>query len=266
VWRQNTVICGLYASGAFPLPDLNTSGCSYYAAFMPSGDTYPNANTRALREVQAGLLNISNDDPTLTPTAFNYGGAVGARLQLVESELGVVNNISVLAGSTSVTIDYTAPDSNSCSADVSGNGGTNWTRRTDSGGNRIRSLTFTSLPSSTAIQYRLMCYFAQANASGPDRPWFGSGVPWDHSNQQTEGTISTASGASRTVLPGFVLPSGASKAVYAFASISGSTVSQTCTSPCSVTLTTGTWRQTLTYETSGSVAVGVPSVSTIFVE
>lgn len=268
-WGNNTVICGALLNGsAFPNPDLTYAQCSTIFSGMPNTDSYPNANTQALREGagQAGMLNLANDDPTLTPTAFNYGGAVGARLQAVTAAMGVVDNISVVAGSTAVTVGYNAPDSNTCSADVSSNGGTSWTRSTDSGGNRIRTLTFTSLPSSTAVLYRLMCYFAQSGTGGPDRPWFGTGVPWDHSNQQTEGTITTASGASRTGTLQFTLPATATKAVYAFTQSGQSTVNTTCaSSPCAQTLTTGAWQQTLTFETAGSVTVGTVSVNNIFV-
>jgi hypothetical protein len=195
VWKNNVGICGTLSFGGEPWPDLDQSGCTaVFSTFgMPTTDSFPNpaGGTIAARNIAAGLLNAANSDLTVTPTAANFGGSVGADLQGLTAELGIVKNISVVAGPTSLQFSYTAPDSAACAVDTSSNG-TTWTRTTDTGGSRARVLLVSSLASSTSYQTRgPMCYFDQ------QRPWFS--VPWEHSSMTTNGTYSTKAAGTSTV-------------------------------------------------------------------
>lgn len=149
---------------------------------MPAGDLYPPGNTMAARQAAAGLLGIATKDMRVTPTAYNFSGAVGADIQGLITKLGIVKNIAASPRATSIQFTYTAPDSSACSVDTSPDGVT-WTRTTDSGGARDRTLLVTELPSRTSISYRVMCYYSQSS------PWFS--FPSELSNMATEGTIST---------------------------------------------------------------------------
>jgi hypothetical protein len=201
-------------------------------------------------------MNLAGGNPnpyTIVPSFYNPGN-IGANVITVNQATGVVQGISVNNGPTSLTFGYAAPDSRACSVDISSDGAT-WARMTDSGGAFARSLTFTGLTANTNYQYRIMCYFDQSAAY--------EFLP----SQITSGTVTTAANIATTVYQTFTLPSGASKAVFAFAAANGTTVHQTCSSsPCSVSLSPGNWTRTLTFETSDSVPVGTTSSEGITIE
>ncbi len=182
VWNGNVIICGNMATGAEPWPDMAQSDCTTQALNMPPGDLYPPGETMAARQAAAGLLGIATKDMRVSPTAYNFGGSVGADIQGLISKLGIVTNIAATPGSNSIQFTYTAPDSSACSVDTSPDGAT-WTRNTDSGGSRDRTLLVTELPSRTSISYRILCYYSQS------APWFS--FPSEPSNMATEGTVST---------------------------------------------------------------------------
>jgi hypothetical protein len=210
-------------------PDMDQSLVTAASADMPPADKWPAGATMALRIAAAGWLNYANHDLTVTPTASNYGGSMGANLQGLTAELGIVKNISVVAGPTSLQFSYTAPDANTCAVDTSPNG-TTWTRTTDSGGARTRTLLVPSLSASTAYQYRLMCYYSQS------RPWFS--VPWEQGNMTTEATATTTANITSTVsvqlgCSGII---GAMSVKVTFTPLSGSPVNgvSNCTGTVSV--------------------------------
>jgi hypothetical protein len=194
-------------------------------------------------------MNLAGGNPnpyTIVPSFYNPGN-IGANVTTVNQATGVVQGISVNNGPTSLTFSYAAPDNRACSVDVSSDG-TAWARMTDSGGAFARSLTFTGLTPNTTYRYRILCYFDQSAA-------------YEFlSSQITSGTVTTASNIATTVYQTFTLPSGASKAVFAFTASDGTTVRQSCSSsPCGVNLIPGNWTRTLIFETSNSVTVGTIS-------
>ncbi len=190
-WSGNVVICGNKATGAEPWPDMSQSDCAAQAKNMPPGDLYPPGNSMAARQAAAGLLGIATKDMRLTPTAYNFGGAVGADIQGLISRLGIVKNIAALPGPNAIQFTYTAPDASACSVDTSSDGVT-WTRTTDSGGAVNRLLTVASLPSGTQISYRILCYYSQS------APWFS--FPSEPSNMATEGSVTTTERVGRPPL------------------------------------------------------------------
>jgi hypothetical protein len=248
VWGGNVVIGGNSATGAEPWPDLTQAQLNVESANMPSGDLYPPGNTMAARQTAAGLLNVSRDDLTITPNANNFGGAVGANIAGVLSNLGIVKNIVVQAGPSSLQFSYTASDQNICSVDTSPNG-TTWTRSTASGASRNQTILVTGLSASTAYQYRLMCYYSQS------RPWFS--FPSESSNMITEGSAATVASGTRTVAVGLSFPSGAASVTVTLTPLVGSAVMATCsTSPCSVAgVANGANLETIQYW-SGAGATG----------
>jgi hypothetical protein len=201
-------------------------------------------------------MNLAGGNPnpyTIVPSVYNPGN-LGANVTLVNQATGVVQDISVSNGPASLTFSYAAPDNRACSVDISSDG-SKWARMTDSGGAFARSLTFTGLAANTTYQYRIMCYFDQSAA-------------YEFlSSQITSGAVKTAANIATTVFQTFTLPSGASKAVFAFTALDGTTVRQTCSSsPCSVNLSPGNWTRTLTFETSDSVPVGATSSGDIKIQ
>jgi hypothetical protein len=181
-------------------------------------------------------------------------GNIGANVTTVNQAAGVVQGISVTNGPASLGFSYVAPDSRACSVDISSDG-TTWTRMTDNGGGFQRSLTFSGLTANTSYHYRILCYFDQS-ASYEFLP-----------SEVTSGTATTTTSIATAVYQTFTLPSGASKAVFSFVDSNGSTVNQTCSSsPCSVSLSSGNWKRTLTFQTAGSVPVGTTSYVDIKVQ
>jgi hypothetical protein len=224
-WGQNIVICGNKATGAEPWPDQSQGDCDANAALMPSGDRYPLGATQAARETAAGVSNVALNDYTCTPTAANPCAA-GTNFQGLKADLGIVANIGVEIGTTSLQFNYVAPDSRACSVDVSSDGST-WTRGSDSGGSRVRTLTILSLLSGKLYQYRLLCYYDQTTS------YFS--FPSEKTSMTTSGSISTAPAGTRTLNMSFVLPAGAATVRFTVTGIGASPVSQTCSaSPCGI--------------------------------
>ena len=222
-WGQNIVICSNKATGAEPWPDQSQSDCTANASSMPGGDAYPAGGTMAARQSAAGLLNAANNDYTCTPTAANPCAA-GVDFPGLESALGVASHIVARAGATAAQFDYVAPDARACSIDVSPDG-VNWTRVSDAGGSRQRSVVVSGLSSGATYHYRLLCYSDQTSS------YFS--FPGEHTSMATSGTIATAPAGTRSVSLFFRLPSSAGSARFTVTPIGGAPVSQTCSaSPC----------------------------------
>lgn len=247
-WGGNTFICGNNATGAEPWPDLDSAGCTGITTGMPTGDSYPAGNTMTARETAAGLLNVSSASLKLTPTASNFGGAVGANIPGVEAALGIVSNIQVFPSGTSIEFLYTAPDSRACVIDVSGDSGVTWARTTDAGGARMRTTAVTGLTASTAYQYRLMCYYSQS------RPWFS--FPSDTTNMVTEGSTTTTASSTRTYVAGGTLPSGATQVTVTVTPPGGMALTATGALPVSIaSVPAGAVLETRVYKNGGGSQV-----------
>jgi hypothetical protein len=225
VWGGNVNVCTSYQGS-----DMSQANCASTSATMPPGDVWaPGANTAA-RLAAAGYPALTTGVGNCVPTVSNscFGGA---NMNAMESALGIVSQVRVQVAATSAAISYLAPDTRACSVDISPNG-VNWTRQSDSGGVRPRSVIFTGLSISTAYQYRVLCYFDQSEASTAG--WFSFAS--DTSNLQTAGAFTTlATGASSPSFA-FSVISGSTAFRVALTSLDGITLyANTCsTSPCVV--------------------------------
>jgi hypothetical protein len=210
-------------------------------------------NTSTARNATAGWPGISLTsgnvrDYTIHASAVQAGDA-GANVDQVLADAGFVSRITVNPGASTITFNYNAPDTNACHVDVSPDSIT-WSRFTGTSGVRTQTAVATGLTPSTLYQYRVMCYFNQSSFMEVD------------ADQITYGTVTTSASATRTVsLSTVYLPTGATQALVTYTPLSGSTVSNTCTSfPCSASLPTNTYTRTVQPQTSGAVSVGGPSV------
>lgn len=226
-WGGNIDICGTLGTygGAEPWPDMNQSTCNTIAANMPPGDSYPQGSTVSARTLAAGFANAANNDYTCTASKFN-ACAAGVDFEALKSDLGIVSNILVHGGPGALELDYVAPDTNACSVDLSSDG-INWTRTTDSGGERVRELTIPGLSPGISYSYRILCYYDQTDA------WFS--FPSEPTSMVTDGVYSTAAAGTRNLALSFQMPSHAANARFTLTPIGGSGVTQTCSaSPCNV--------------------------------
>ena len=172
-WGGNVDVCTSYSGS-----DMSQANCSSSSSTMPSGDVWaPGANT-AQRLAAAGV----RPDYSIVATMSNAGN-VGANLNAILSATGTVTNVSVALSASSAAVSYTAPDDRSCSVDVSPDGVT-WTRTSDSGGIRQRSIPLTGLSAATPYNYRVLCYFEQLS------PLFAG-------SQITDGTFTTLAAGTR---------------------------------------------------------------------
>jgi hypothetical protein len=167
--------------------DMNT--CGSLSATMPSGDVWASGATTEARMVSAGLVYSASSDFRCLPTNQTSCTA-GANIGKLESDLGIVSQISAAVAGDKTTLAYVAPDSGGCSADISADG-TTWTRTADSGGDVQRSISWTGLLPGTTYQYRLLCYYDQT------QPWFA--FPSDSSDINTSGTFITATPAAALI-------------------------------------------------------------------
>lgn len=252
---SNTVVGGQVntcASPTAPCPtDMTPSQINSISANWPGG-----SNVFPIETSLAARLAAINWNPVTfrTTASLCNAGNNGANVDAINQAVGVAQNVSVNYAPTSLLFTYTAPDARACSVDTSPDG-TTWTRFTDSGGATSRSLTATGLSFSTAYQYRLMCYFDQSTSQE------------FLSSQVTSGTIATASGTTRTLQFAYTLPSGATKASVSLQPVSGSPVVTACgASPCAISVATGVYKTTTTYQTSGSAQVGPLNVSSLTVQ
>ena len=183
VWSGNAVACTTYAG-----TDMSDGQCTAYARTMPPTDIYTTGGSTAARYAAAGYANYVSSDWRCTPT-LQTSCFTGINVNILESALGIVSHVSTQVSANSATVNYLAPDSRACSVDISPDG-TTWTRQTDPGGSRQRSVLFTGLTARSAYQYRLLCYFDQGE--GTSAGWFL--FPSDPSNMLTDGTFTTLAG------------------------------------------------------------------------
>jgi hypothetical protein len=185
VWGGNVDYCTTYQGS-----DMDMNTCSSLSATMPSGDVWASGATTAARMVSAGLAYSTSSNYHCLPTNQTSCTA-GANIGKLESDLGIVSQISAAVAGDKAMLAYVAPDSRGCSADISADGAT-WTRTADSGGDVRRSISWTGLLPGTTYQYRLLCYYDQT------QPWFA--FPSDSSNINTSGTFITATAAPPAAL------------------------------------------------------------------
>jgi hypothetical protein len=166
---------------------MSTTSGNYY----PPGDIWPNpvAGTLAARHA---AINYDSTTYRVNTSTYNAGD-VGANINEILTSAGIVTNIVPLISTTSVSITYTAPDTNSCAVDISSNG-VSWTRQSDNTTTLNRSVTFGSLTPSTTYQYRVLCYFDQGDS------WINA-----PNVNTTDGMIQTLAGATRSMAFAFNL-------------------------------------------------------------
>ena len=235
-WGGNYGFCTQYQYG-----EATAADCAYTSSFMPSTDYYAYGNTTSSRAITVGLANVANGDLRCTATSFQscYAGANFAKL---EGDLGLTSQISVQASSTSLAFNYVSPDSTGCFVDISTNG-VNWTRESDSGGVRSRSLVFNGLATSTVYQYRILCYTEQDPTT-----WLE--YPEDTSNLTTDGTVSTLAATVKPVPFAFNLAnfSGATAYVATMTAPDGAVYTSSGTvSPITVSVPAGDYSTVFSY-------------------
>lgn len=157
VWQNNVAIGGWTGQQGATV-DLTPGQISQFAANAPPQDIYPTGSTMWARALAAGFPDAANNDyvpASATPAGVDYG-------QLTIDQ-GLTTGIKVArSGEKGLMFNYTAPDARACSVDVSRDGST-WTRTTDTGGARARTLTVAGLTPLATYQYRILCYYEQVN-------------------------------------------------------------------------------------------------------
>jgi hypothetical protein len=254
----NVIVGGTYITGAFGTPggnyptyaDLTQSQISTIASTFPPGNTFVPGASIAARQAA-----VKWDPVAFTTVASSYNsGSAGANIQSIYAAAGIVQNISVTPSTAALQFNYSAPDSRACSVDISPDGA-NWTRTTDGGGPSVRSLVVSNLTAGTAYQYRIMCYF--------DQQALYEFLP----KQITSGTVATMLAANRTIQIAYQLPAGATQASITFTPIAGSPITQSCaSSPCAITLGTGSYTRTITFQAANGTAVGAPSLVALTIQ
>lgn len=235
---NNVMVGGVCTVDSVSSVDLSQAETTTAAAGWKSGNLWPSGATMAARETAAGITSPSTYDFRLTTSspyvraAANLFDPIGANIPKLLADLGIVQDISVAAGYQSITARYLAPDTRACSLDVSSNSGSTWTRATDAGGARQRTVSVTGLTASTAYTWRLLCYYQQVN----------DGRQWDNwpTSQLTTGSVTTAPSNTMTLSVAYNLSAitGATKARITVYMADGSSTVTTCTSsPCSVAFT-----------------------------
>ena len=245
-WHGNVITPTNVAHDYGAIVELADSDLTAYTATAPAGDVWLNAapylagcaNTQQTGCINAHILatgmgNYLNNDFRCTPT-LQHSCHAGANLALLASDLGIVSGVSQQVGVTSASLQYLSPDAAACSADISSDSGAHWTRSTDAGGARNRSIYFSGLTASTSYQYRLLCVFDQSE--GATEGWFS--FPSDPSNLATDGTFTTLAAGTRSPSFAFALSDFAGTDHYKVtmtATDGVTTYTNTCTaSPCVV--------------------------------
>ncbi len=253
-WKNNLVVGGY--GGAYGMStDLTQAQVQSMAAKMPPGDTYIPGNTIAAREAAIGFANPAAwNYQILTPNAYTAGGQ-GVDYTQLYSDAGYVTGVQpLLLMPGAVQFVYTAPDSKTCSVDVSPDG-VNWSRSTDSGGLRARTLVVSGLTARAVYQYRILCYFEQVN----DGVLYTEYTP----DQITDGSFTTLSNGVGRIFLQFrasAVPNASTVGVV-LQPVSGAPITQTCTnSPCGFSAPVGDYAMTLTYydATGKSLSRGRP--------
>lgn len=191
-FTNNVIIGGMTGTNMANLRSLTASEVNTLAAQFPPGNIFPAGATIGDRERQVGMVNPGEAAYHLTDQSpFRAQGTnpglsgkgMGTDFDQLYVDQGRVLGINVQGGSTALEVNYVAPDGRACSVDTKPASDSNWTRATDSGGARSRTVIVSSLTPSTPYQYRILCYFPQVNDGG-SLTRFGP-------DEVTEGTLST---------------------------------------------------------------------------
>ena len=199
-FTNNVIIGGMTGTTLSNLRSLTSSEVTGLASGFPAGNIFPAGATIAEREQQVGMFSpaeaayqLTEQSPFLsrgTHPALN-GKNMGADFDQLNIDLGKVMGINIQPGSTALEVTYLAPDGRACSVDTKPAASGDWTRTTDQGGARPRTVIIGSLTPSASYQYRIVCYFEQLNNGGS---LTGLGP-----DELTNGTISTTELSNETV-------------------------------------------------------------------
>jgi hypothetical protein len=182
-WGNNVLIGGFTGATLASAVDMSYAQVTALASTMPAGDTYPVGDTIAARRASAGL-----NPATWRSTIYNPLG-IGADIDSLTAAMGIVTNVAPPGvGDRTAEFTYVAPDSKSCSVDVSADG-LLWVRTTDRGGAPMRTVRVLGLTPATQYQSRILCYFTQQN----DGILYTDYTP----DQITTGTFTTHSGLAQ---------------------------------------------------------------------
>ena len=167
-FSNNVIIGGKTGTSPSALRDLTAGEVSSFAAQFPPGNFFPAGNTVAEREAAAGFTDVASNQFTLLSSSpykgrAAAGGDVGFNQPTLEAAMGLVTNVGVAqAGSNGAVITYSAPDGNACAVDTSPDGNI-WSRISDNGGGRARTVTVGNLLQSARYYYRILCAYEQIN-------------------------------------------------------------------------------------------------------
>lgn len=199
-FTNNVIIGGMTGTNMSNLRSLTSSEMSGLESQFPAGNIFPAGNTMAEREEKVGMVSPAEAAYRLTDQsphraegmrpALN-GKDIGADFDQLNVDLGKVLGINLQPGATAVEVNYIAPDGRACSVDTRPAAGGEWTRKTDAGGARPRTVIVSGLNASTNYQYRILCYFEQLND--------GSSLTGLGPDEVTNGTITTTALSNETV-------------------------------------------------------------------
>ena len=249
---NNIIIGGLVGSGPTGLTSITSGQVATEAGNFPTPNFWPNANTKALREAQAGLQADYTIDPAGTYGKSAYGGVpIGYNKEALLNAQGIARNFAAYTGDTFGVFKYKAPDTRACSVGIY-NGTTPIAIATDTGGAVNRTLSIPSgLSISTAYTARLLCYFEQLASD----PWI---THWP-SDQITTASITTQASvtlASTSLV--LTIPSGGDASITVIRANGSAQSPVTCTvSPCSVSMYRGLPNQIrIQYHNASAVQTG----------
>jgi hypothetical protein len=249
-FTHNVFIGGLNHRGQATYINLDQATLNTLIPLFPAGNIFPSGADLAARQ-KAVAWDPVNFRVTSTKSD---AGDVGADIEAIRAAAGIVQNVQLTPTATSVVVSYTAPDARVCYVETSPNGSI-WTRQSDAGGSRPRSVTVPGLIAGNSYQYRILCYFDQKATQEFPR------------NQQTSGTFSTSSQIARNVIVAVPLASvaGAVTARVTLTPINGGTpIQTTCTaSPCVLTAASGSYQRQVELLNSLNALVQPPDVWTI---
>jgi hypothetical protein len=174
LWKNNLMI-PMNSSISCPKDNFcnyTTTQANLNTSFPTLKDTNYVTATTALgsqgwQKYQASIYSGTPDFHFSSTSAYISGGAshgtdgkdVGVDIEELYAREGRVQLIGVVAGSTSATVNFTAPDTQGCPVDYSTSSDviTSFTRVTDAGTARARSVSLTGLSAHTTYYFRLDC-------------------------------------------------------------------------------------------------------------
>ena len=174
-WGGNVILATWTNSFPGSQVDYTNAQISTAQALFPGSTSWPSSGTTLatrlagihITDYNGGNYRFNYLSPYISgANASTDGLDIGVDQNALEAAQGKVSNVHTYgATTTSVNVNFLAPDATGCPIDYGTtafyNGSGTWTRVSNAGGQRVQTVALTGLPADALIYYRVSCAVSQ---------------------------------------------------------------------------------------------------------